>query len=44
RRTEPEPEPARGRGAARRTVIVGRTVPSARERRRERRNARGQKD
>ncbi|MBK3554956.1 DUF948 domain-containing protein [Streptomyces sp. MBT56] len=42
RRTEPEP--ARGRGSARRTVIVGRTVPSARERRRERRNARGQKD
>ncbi|MFJ2023885.1 DUF948 domain-containing protein [Streptomyces sp. V2I9] len=44
RRAAPEPEPARGRGSARRTVIVGRTVPSARERRRERRNARGQKD
>lgn len=40
---EPEPEPARGR-SSRRTVIVGRTVPSARGRKRERRNARGQKD
>ncbi len=44
RRGEPEPEPARGRGSARRAVIVGRTVPSARGRRRERRDARGQKD
>ncbi len=46
RRTAPEPEPetARGRGSARRTVIVGRTVPSARGRRSRRRNARGQKD
>ncbi|MFE0697307.1 MULTISPECIES: DUF948 domain-containing protein [unclassified Streptomyces] len=39
-----EPEPERGRGSARRAVIVGRTVPSARGRRRERRDARGQKD
>lgn len=40
---EPEPEPVRGR-SSRRTVIVGRTVPSARGRKRERRNARGQRD
>ncbi|MFF9793366.1 DUF948 domain-containing protein [Streptomyces bacillaris] len=41
---EPEPEPARGRSSVRRTVIVGRTVPSVRGRKRDRRNPRGQKD
>ncbi|TGZ10541.1 DUF948 domain-containing protein [Streptomyces rhizosphaericola] len=44
RRTAPEPEPARDRSSGRRTVIVGRTVPSARGRKRDRRNPRGQKD
>lgn len=41
---EPEPDTTRGRSGARRTVIVGRTVPSARARRRDRRSSRGQKD
>lgn len=47
RRTAPEPEPERGRGgrgSSRRTVIVGRTVPSARGRKRNGRSSRGQKD
>ncbi|MFJ8860418.1 DUF948 domain-containing protein [Streptomyces sp. NPDC102451] len=42
RRTAAEPEPARR--ASRRTVIVGRTVPSARDRKRNGRSSRGQKD
>ncbi|MCX5413864.1 DUF948 domain-containing protein [Streptomyces sp. NBC_00059] len=42
RRTAGEPEPARK--AARRTVIVGRTVPSARDKKRNGRSSRGQKD
>lgn len=42
RKTDPEPEPARR--PARRTVIVGRTVPAARGRKRNGRNSRGSKD
>ncbi|MFE5243142.1 MULTISPECIES: DUF948 domain-containing protein [unclassified Streptomyces] len=42
RRTSAEPEP--DRKAARRTVIVGRTVPSARDKKRTGRSSRGQKD
>jgi len=42
RRTAGESEPARK--ASRRTVIVGRTVPSARDRKRNGRSSRGQKD
>jgi ABC-type transporter Mla subunit MlaD len=43
RRTSPEAEPAR-RAASRRTVIVGRTVPSARAKKRGGRSSRGSKD
>ncbi|MEI7031997.1 DUF948 domain-containing protein [Streptomyces pratensis] len=39
-----EAEPVRSRSSARRTVVVGRTVPSARGRGRDRRSSRGQKD
>lgn len=42
RRTAPEAEPARR--ASRRTVIVGRTVPSARAKKQGGRNSRGSKD
>ncbi|GAA3479329.1 DUF948 domain-containing protein [Streptomyces yanii] len=42
RRTAPEAEPARR--ASRRTVIVGRTVPSARAKKRGGRSSRGSKD
>ncbi|MFG2626071.1 DUF948 domain-containing protein [Streptomyces sp. NPDC048473] len=42
RKTNPEPEPARR--PDRRAVIVGRTVPSARGRKRNGRNSRGSKD
>ncbi|MFF2962709.1 DUF948 domain-containing protein [Streptomyces sp. NPDC057963] len=42
RKAGPEPEPARR--PARRAVIVGRTVPSARGRKRNGRNSRGSKD
>ncbi|WP_406386430.1 DUF948 domain-containing protein [Streptomyces sp. NBC_01618] len=42
RKTSPEPEPARR--PSRRTVIVGRTVPSARRGKRNGRNSRGSKD
>ncbi|NYE39746.1 DUF948 domain-containing protein [Streptomyces fulvorobeus] len=42
RRSVPEPEPA-GR-PSRRTVVVGRTVPSARAKKRNGRSSRGQKD
>ncbi|MGC5344732.1 DUF948 domain-containing protein [Streptomyces sp. DT24] len=38
------PEPESGRGPARRTVVVGRTVPSARRGRRGARSSRGSKD